>query len=155
MLDYTFKTHGQSETAGFGRFVAPFLTIQSVVTLSGDLGAGKTTFASGVAAGLGIHDHVISPTFNIMKCYFNAKIPLFHIDAYRLEDGNKDLGLEEFIEGNGITLIEWPQYINNLIPSNALHIVIHNQGNDEREIQISTTNKAFEKMFKSMKERYQ
>jgi tRNA threonylcarbamoyladenosine biosynthesis protein TsaE len=155
MLDYTFKTHQQSETSGFGRFVAPYLSVQSVITLSGDLGAGKTTFASGVAAGLGIHEHIISPTFNIMKCYFHAQIPLFHIDAYRLEDGNKDLGLEEFIEGNGITLIEWPQYISKLIPANALHIVIHNLGGDDREIKVSTTNLAYETMFKNLKERYQ
>ncbi|MCX5775724.1 MAG: tRNA (adenosine(37)-N6)-threonylcarbamoyltransferase complex ATPase subunit type 1 TsaE [Firmicutes bacterium] len=139
MLDYTFKTHEQKETAGFGRFVVPYLSVQSVITLSGDLGAGKTTFASGVAAGLGIHEHVISPTF----------------DAYRLEDGNKDLGLEEFIEGNGITLIEWPQFINKLIPANALHIVIRNLGGDEREIHVSTTNVAYEKMFNNMKEIYQ
>lgn len=154
MLDYTFKTHNQSETNDFGRFVAPFLSIQSVVTLSGDLGAGKTTFASGIALGLGIHETIISPTFNIMKCYVHSKLPLFHIDAYRLEDGNKDLGLEEFIEGDGITLIEWPQFIANLIPSNALHIVIHNLGGDDREINVSTNNSGFKKMFQSMKEHY-
>lgn len=155
MLQYVFQTHDQKETTEFGRFLAPFLFPQSVITLSGDLGAGKTTFAGGVAAGLGITEKVGSPTFNIMKCYFHSKLPLFHIDAYRLEAGtNKDLGLEEFIEGDGVALIEWPNFIIEKIPSNALNIVIKNVGGDDREITVTTTNPAYESFFKRMKVRY-
>ena len=154
MLDYVFKTHTPKETTDFGRMVAPYLFPQTVITLSGDLGAGKTTFAGGLAHGLGIHEKIISPTFNIMRCYFNAELPLFHIDAYRLESGNKELGLEEFIEGNGVALIEWPQYIREIIPSNALNIVITNLGEDLREVHISPSNPAFEKLFAKIREEF-
>lgn len=154
MFDYVFKTRKPLETAHFGRLVAEYLFPQSVITLSGDLGAGKTTFAGGVAQGLGIHEKIISPTFNIMRCYFHAKMPLFHIDAYRLESGNKDLGLEEFIEGNGVTLIEWPQYIQAIIPSDALNITITNLGDDLRKIEVQTANPKFEAMFSKMKEAF-
>ena len=59
-----------------------------------------------------------------MKCYFEARLPMFHIDAYRLENRDSELGLEEFIEGDGVTLIEWPDYIKHLIPASHLRIVI-------------------------------
>lgn len=154
MLDYVFKTHNPKETSDFGRMVAPFLVAQSVITLSGDLGAGKTTFAGGLAQGLGIHEKILSPTFNIMRCYFNAALPLFHIDAYRLESGNKDLGLEEFIEGNGVTLIEWPQYIQEIIPSTSLNIIIKNLGDDCREIHMQTTNPAYAALFSKIREEF-
>ncbi len=154
MLDYVFKTKKPTETAQFGQFVARFLFPQSVIALSGDLGAGKTTFAGGIAQGLGIHEKIISPTFNIMRCYFHAKLPLFHIDAYRLESGNKELGLEEFVEGNGVTLIEWPQYIADIVPVDSLNIRITNLGDDLRQIHVQTNNSRFEEMFAQMKEAY-
>ena len=96
----SFKTFSKEETIELGKNLVPYLFQGSVITMTGDLGAGKTTLSSGIAQGLGIKEKVSSPTFNIMKCYFNAKLPMYHIDAYRLEEGtNKDLGLEEFIEG--------------------------------------------------------
>ena len=95
----SFKTFSKEETIELGKNLVPYLFQGSVITMTGDLGAGKTTLSSGIAQGLGIKEKVSSPTFNIMKCYFNAKLPMYHIDAYRLEEGtNKDLGLEEFIE---------------------------------------------------------
>ena len=104
---YSFVSKSKEETIEFGKSLIPFLFRGSVITLTGDLGAGKTTLSSGIAKGLNITDKVSSPTFNIMKCYFHGTLPLYHIDAYRLEEGtNKDLGLEEFIEGNGICLIK-------------------------------------------------
>ncbi len=154
MLDYLFKTKKPIETTQFGQLVARHLFPQSVIALSGDLGAGKTTFAGGVAQGLGIHEKIISPTFNIMRCYFHAKLPLFHIDAYRLESGNKELGLEEFIEGNGVTLIEWPQYISEIIPIDALNISIINLGDDLRQIHVQTNNPRFADLFAQLKEAF-
>ncbi|HML99805.1 MAG TPA: tRNA (adenosine(37)-N6)-threonylcarbamoyltransferase complex ATPase subunit type 1 TsaE [Bacilli bacterium] len=137
-MKYTFFTKSAAETTAFGSHIVEFLQAGDVITMTGDLGAGKTTLARGIASALKIEEKVISPTFNIMKCYFFGTIPLYHIDAYRLEDGNKDIGLEEYIEGDGICLIEWPQYIGELLPKERLEIRIINVGNDNREITLDS-----------------
>ena len=130
-------THNQEETKEVGHKLAALLPNGSVVLLKGDLGAGKTTLVRGVAEALGITDKITSPTFNIMKLYLKGKKPLVHIDAYRLEDHNVDIGLDEFIGiEKGLTFIEWPAYIANLIPSNAVSINIKNIGDDNRELTI-------------------
>ena len=133
----TYITHNQDETREVGHKLAALLPNGSVVLLKGDLGAGKTTFVRGVAEALGITEKITSPTFNIMKLYLKGSKPLVHIDAYRLEDHNVDIGLDEFIGiDRGLTFIEWPDYIKNLIPDNAIIINIKNIGNDDREINI-------------------
>lgn len=133
----TYITHNQDETREVGHKLAALLPNGSVVLLKGDLGAGKTTLVRGVAEALGITEKITSPTFNIMKLYLKGNKPLVHIDAYRLEDHNVDIGLDEFIGiDRGLTFIEWPDYIKNLIPDNAIIISIKNIGNDDREINI-------------------
>ena len=132
-----YITHNQEETREIGHKLADLLPNGSVVLLKGDLGAGKTTLVRGVAEALGISEKITSPTFNIMKIYLKGKKPLVHIDAYRLEDHNVDIGLDEFIGiDRGLTFIEWPDYIKNLIPDNAIVITIKNIGNDQREISL-------------------
>ncbi len=132
-----YITHNQDETREVGHKLAALLPNGSVVLLKGDLGAGKTTLVRGVAEALGITEKITSPTFNIMKLYLKGTKPLVHIDAYRLEDHNVDIGLDEFIGiDKGLTFIEWPDYIKNLIPNNAIIINIKNIGNDDREIAI-------------------
>ena len=132
-----YITHNQDETREVGHKLAALLPNGSVALLKGDLGAGKTTLVRGVAEALGITDKITSPTFNIMKLYLKGSKPLVHIDAYRLEDHNVDIGLDEFIGiDRGLTFIEWPDYIKNLIPDNAIIIDIKNIGNDDREINI-------------------
>ena len=131
----TFITHSQEDTKEVGHKLAALLPNGSVVLLKGDLGAGKTTLVRGVAEALNINEKITSPTFNIMKLYLKGNKPLVHIDAYRLEDRNEDIGLDEFIGiDRGLTFIEWPDYIAPLIPSDAITINIKNIGNDDREI---------------------
>ena len=114
-----------------------------VITLTGDLGAGKTTFVRGLAQGLDIKEVVQSPTFNIMKIYFKGKRPLIHIDAYRLADIDTDIGLDEYIGyESGITVIEWPVFIKKLIPNNALEVEIINLGQDDRQITFKSDDSA-------------
>ncbi len=136
----------------FGSFLALRLVRGDVVLLEGDLGAGKTTLVGGVAKALKVHEDVISPTFNIMKCYFKGTIPLYHIDAYRLENQNIELGLDEYIEGDGVCFIEWPQFIMPLIPDERLEVSLHNVGGDHREITIKGEGKRFEKLIGEVKE---
>ena len=133
----TYITHNQEETKEVGHKLAALLPNGSVTLLKGDLGAGKTTLVRGVAEALGITEKITSPTFNIMKLYLKGTKVLVHIDAYRLEDRNEDIGLDEYIgTERGLTFIEWPDYIANLIPSDAVTINIKNIGNDDREISI-------------------
>ena len=130
-----------------------FLFPGDVVLLTGDLGAGKTTFVGGALESLGYKEHVISPTFNILKCYFDVKPNVFHIDAYRLEGQNIDIGLDEFIEGQGVTFIEWPKFIEPLIPNKHLEISIKRISNNEREITITDQNNFYKDLFVSLEEK--
>lgn len=135
-MKHTFISKSTAETLKFGEKLAKLLNLGDVVILKGDLGAGKTTITKGVALGLNITEKVNSPTFNIMKIYIKGDVPLFHIDAYRLENNNDDIGLDEFIGGQGITLIEWPDYIKRLLPKDVLEIIITHRTLEEREIAI-------------------
>ena len=146
-MRFEFVSESREQTKAFGASLSKFAFPGEVILLEGDLGAGKTTFAGGFAKGLGIEEEVISPTFNIMKCYFNGRIPMFHIDAYRLENQNIELGLEEFIEGDGVSLIEWPVFIKPLIPDNPLHITIHNLGDDRRQFIIEGEGEQYAPLF--------
>ena len=130
------------ETMQLGHKIAELAVPGSVFCLTGDLGAGKTTLVRGLAQALDIKSVVQSPTFNIMKIYFDGTKPLIHIDAYRLADVNADIGLDEYIGyETGITVIEWPMYIQELIPENANEINIVNTGDNTRLITISSDNK--------------
>ena len=134
-------TKSEKETKKLGYKLAKVLPNGSVVCLLGDLGAGKTTLVRGVAEGLNIKEVVQSPTFNIMKIYLKGDRPLIHIDAYRLADINTDIGLDEYIGyETGITMIEWPMYIDQLIPKEAVYVELKHLGDDERSISITCQN---------------
>ncbi len=144
-MEIKIKSLSSLDSIAIGNIIASHCYKGLVITLTGDLGAGKTTLVGGIAQGLGIKEKVTSPTFNILKCYFHKPLDLYHIDAYRLEDGtNKDIGLEEFIEGNGVCVIEWPNFIEEMIPEEKLNIEIHNLGDDKRELILTTKIKELE-----------
>ena len=145
-------TNSPEETFTLGQRLAPWLFKGCVIALSGDLGAGKTTLTAGVAAGLNVSEHVISPTFNIMRIYMHGRLPLFHIDAYRLEDGNADIGLEEFIDDGGVSIIEWPQYVSEFVPANSLNISLRSIGATKRELALETNEPRFEAWLASLSE---
>ena len=132
-------SNSSEETIELGKKIAETAMPGSTFCLTGDLGAGKTTLVRGIAKGLNIKSVVQSPTFNIMKIYFDGTKPLIHIDAYRLADVNTDIGLDEYIGyETGLTVIEWPDYIKNLIPDNASIVTIANMGETRRKITIES-----------------
>lgn len=116
-MQYTSNCY--NDTFEFGKEFAKTLTKGDVVILNGDLGAGKTAFTAGVAAGLGITDYVSSPTFTIVNEYRNGKTPVFHFDLYRLtgEDDLYDIGVEEYLSNDGICIFEWPDFAKSLLDS--------------------------------------
>lgn len=153
-LQLTLTSLSPHTTRAIAGTLGSFLDQGDVIALSGDLGAGKTTLTGGLASALGIKEHVISPTFNIMREYHSGRLPLFHIDAYRLEDGNADIGLEEFIDDGGVSVIEWPQYIFEFIPESALFINIFILNGDARRIEFNSDNKRFIDLFALLKETF-
>lgn len=143
-------TNSKEETIELAKKLARYLGHNTVVLLTGDLGAGKTTFVKGIAEYLKIKDEIISPTFNIMKCYFDSDPNLYHIDAYRLEDANKDIGLEEFIDNEGICVIEWSIYIKELLPAHSLEIEIHNLGENSRSFKFISDSKRYDEILEKL-----
>ena len=150
MLKYKVISKSESGTKALAAKIMAFLYPGDVVLLTGDLGAGKTTFVGGALESLGYKEHVISPTFNILKCYFEVKPNVFHIDAYRLENQNIDIGLEEFIEGEGVTFIEWPKFIAPLIPPKHLEVSLKRIGDNEREITVTDPSDFYQDLIKAL-----
>ena len=112
----TTETFSQQETFDIGKRIGEEAAKGDIITLSGDLGVGKTVFAQGVASGLGIKDHVCSPTFTILQVYDEGRLPLYHFDAYRIEEPEEmeAIGYEDYLFGDGICIIEWPDMIDDL-----------------------------------------
>lgn len=119
------------ETIRLGERLAQLLKPGDVITLEGDLGAGKTTFTKGIAAGLGISQTLSSPTFTIVKEY-EGDLPLYHMDVYRLEHSEEDLGFDEYFHGDGISVVEWAQFIEDFLPAERLDVKIAYDGEHER-----------------------
>lgn len=143
-MERVFVSKSAEETMNLGKSIADAAKNGSVFCLTGDLGAGKTTLVRGIARALNIKSVVQSPTFNIMKIYFDGLKPLIHIDAYRLANVNTDIGLDEYIGyETGLTVIEWPDFIRDLIPESAATITITNLGETQRRIAIQSDDSIF------------
>jgi tRNA threonylcarbamoyladenosine biosynthesis protein TsaE len=118
-----------------------------VIALCGDLGAGKTTLTKGIGRGLGIEKIINSPTFTIMKIY-QGRMPLFHMDVYRINEASKDDDLEEFFERDGLCVVEWADNIKYLLPQGILKIDISITGDTNRQLTFETNNLDFSEMMK-------
>ncbi|WP_251575215.1 tRNA (adenosine(37)-N6)-threonylcarbamoyltransferase complex ATPase subunit type 1 TsaE [Limosilactobacillus agrestimuris] len=113
----------REETINLGEQIGRLLKAGDVLVLDGDLGAGKTTFTKGIAKGLAIPDLIKSPTFTIVREYHDGRLPLYHMDAYRLENGGaEDLGLEEYFDSDGVSVVEWAQFVADELPADFLAI---------------------------------
>lgn len=127
--------NSRNDTIALGEKMAKFLKAGDVIVLNGDLGAGKTTFTKGLAAGLGVPDMIKSPTFTIIREYQNGRLPLYHMDVYRLENGGgEDLGLEEYFDGDGVCVVEWAEYVADELPEDFL--VIHFKRTDDENKRV-------------------
>ena len=137
MEEFEFSTNSSEETLEFAKRLSEKVKKSDVVTLEGDLGAGKTTFTKGLAKGLGIKRNVNSPTFTIIKEYKGGRLPLYHMDVYRLEDADEDLGFDEYFHGDGITVVEWAHLIEDQLPSERLDIKILYVNDSTRKIMMT------------------
>lgn len=132
------KTHSEEETIRAGEVFATRLQQGDIVLLNGDLGAGKTHFAKGVARHYGVDSgEVQSPTFSLVHEY-HGSIPLYHLDCYRLKKSEEavDFGIEEYLFGDGISMIEWPERIASILPESSWVVEIRHLDENLREISI-------------------
>lgn len=139
MAEFKSRARSTEATVDLGERLGRLLKGGEVISLTGDLGAGKTHFAKGVARGLEITGTVTSPTFTLINEY-SGRLPLYHVDAYRLGGVEEayDLGLEEYIYGDGVTLVEWPDRVAGLLPADRLVVEITRvDGADENTREIS------------------
>lgn len=135
-LTYTRKTTTTQATKQLASTLAPYLRAGDVIVLSGDLGAGKTQFVQGVAAGLGVRDQVTSPTFNILLEYRDGALPLYHFDLYRLEEADEleDIGYYETIDGDGASFVEWGEKFPEALPYGYLDITLTTDPDGNRHV---------------------
>lgn len=150
MKELKVITNSKEETQDFGARLAEACRKNMVFLLEGDLGAGKTTLTQGIAKGLGIRRNVTSPTFNILKIY-QGRMPLYHIDAYRLEGLSQDLGFDEFLDDDGLTVIEWSCYVPSLIPPHHLVITIRLLEENSRELTLRAYGGEYEDFLEELK----
>ena len=151
MLQVEIMTHSAEETMAKSEALGKLMEGGEVLLLEGDLGAGKTTFTKGLAKGLEIKRNVNSPTFTIIKEY-QGRLPLYHMDVYRLADSEEDLGFDDYFEGEGVTVVEWAHLIEEFLPSERLEIYIYHQGDDERKIVLTPKGKRYEAICKELME---
>ena len=149
--EYKVITHSSEETQKWAERLSERLHAGDVITLEGDLGAGKTTFTQGLAKGLGVQGVVNSPTFTIVKEY-QGRMPLYHMDVYRMEDEFEELGFDEYFYGEGVTVVEWASRIQSILPDEILSIRIKRLGDDQREINFEPKGKHFDQICKELVE---
>ena len=132
-------SHSAEETIAFGRQLAGSLRAGDVLALTGDLGAGKTCLVKGLATGLGITHAVTSPTFTLIHEYRGGRLPLAHIDLYRLATAGEavNIGIEEYLSGAGVTVIEWAERIESLLPAQTKRMRLTALDETTRQIEIT------------------
>ncbi len=144
MVTFKKKTNNETETKEIAARLASMLNRGDVITLEGDLGAGKTTFTKGIAKGLGIKEIISSPTFTIIKEYMGGKLPLYHMDVYRLEGSDEDIGFDEYFYGDGITIVEWAHFIEDYLPKQLLTITFLYAKDGGRILSFKASGKHYE-----------
>lgn len=133
-----YRCNSVDETIDLGKNLASLMQANDCVVLSGDLGAGKTQFAKGVAAGLGVDDEITSPTFNILLEHVGDELPLLHFDVYRLdeEEDLEDIDFFGLLESGGISLVEWGDKFAQAMPDERVDINIYVEDDESRKIQL-------------------
>lgn len=131
-----FITHSPEETRALGGRLANALRGGEVIAFTGDLGAGKTAFVSGMAAALGVEERVTSPTFTIVNEYEGGRLPLFHFDMYRLGSADElfHIGWEDYLARNGVCAVEWSENVEEAIEGDAIRISIRRGGDENSRV---------------------
>jgi len=140
------------DTKKLAKIIADYAFSGMIIGLAGDLGSGKTTFTKYLAKNIGVNDNINSPTFTILKIY-QGNYDLYHMDVYRLEEVGYDYELDDFIYGEGVSVIEWYTYIRDQLPEELLTIDIQANGEFQRSLLIEGKGR-YEKIIEAINNRY-
>lgn len=133
-------------TEKLGKIIGAVAKPSDNLVLTGDLGAGKTTLTKGIALGMEIDQMIKSPTYTIIREYQQGRMPLYHMDVYRIESGVDDLGLDDYFEGEGLSVIEWGQQLGEFLPEDYLELILSKDDQDEtmRRVELLAQGKRAE-----------
>lgn len=146
MRQLSVQAHHEQDTDRLAEKIASCCFAGCLITLDGDLGAGKTRLTQAIARALGVTGNVNSPTFTIIKEYEGRRLPLYHMDVYRIsEDEAAELGLDEYFEGDGVSVIEWASLIESLLPSERFEIRIEVTGEQSRIFHLRAIGEPYER----------
>lgn len=148
-MEKVIKVNNLEETIALGNRLGLLLQPNMLLTLSGDLGAGKTTFIKGIGQGLGITKVINSPTFTILKQY-QGRLNLSHFDAYRLEGQDDDLGFEEIFDSDDVCVVEWANFIEDILPVDRLTIEIKKIDENIREFVFKTNSEKYAQVVEAL-----
>ena len=121
-MDYKITSRSIEDTMELAENIESEKFPGMIICLDGELGSGKTVFVKGFAKSLGLEETITSPTFNIVKEYTSGEMPLYHMDVYRLEDGDESIGFNDYFNSDGISIIEWSELISDILPEERLDI---------------------------------
>ncbi|MCI5830247.1 MAG: tRNA (adenosine(37)-N6)-threonylcarbamoyltransferase complex ATPase subunit type 1 TsaE [Treponema sp.] len=141
-MDFLFHTSTAEQTIELGCKIGSMLKAGDVIAMTGTLAAGKTTITKGIAQSLGIKDNITSPTFCLISEYEGTKMPLYHMDVYRLEGAEDfiNLGVEEMLYGRGVCIIEWSEKVQSELPKKTIYMKITPAEDGTRTIEIKNWN---------------
>ena len=145
-MNYKVTSYSEKDTIELAQNIESEKFPNMVICLMGDLGSGKTIFTKGFASALEVEEEVTSPTFNIIKEYTSGEMPLYHMDVYRLDNNKEEIGIEEYFTKGGITIIEWADMIESMLPEERLDIKfkISEENEDARTIVITPHGSKYE-----------
>jgi tRNA threonylcarbamoyladenosine biosynthesis protein TsaE len=151
-LEMKIKVNNLQDTEKIGKIISRYLEKGTVLCLDGDLGAGKTAITQFIAKEFGVKEYITSPTFNIIKEY-EGRLPFYHMDVYRIEseDDMYDLGYDEYIYSEGVTVIEWSENIKGILPDERIDIKIDRIDDNKRIMTIEGSGVVYEKITEELK----
>ena len=147
-------THSAEETQEVGRVLGQLAQVGDLILLSGDLGAGKTTFTQGIAWGLGVQEYAHSPTF-ILAHEYHGRVTLHHLDLYRIDDPREaeELGIDEFLS-EGACVVEWAEKAMGLFPEERLLVELKESGEDTRGLRLTPTGERYVRLVEEVAKRF-
>ena len=149
LADLDIVSHGADQTRRLGAHLGKLLQPGDVVLLEGEFGAGKTTFTQGIARGLGLDSHYVnSPTFTLINEYKGGRLRLYHVDLYRLEDDEQvsTLGLDDYFDGRGVTVVEWPRVAARWLPDERLSVALAHLNETKRTLRFYATGERYKEL---------
>lgn len=149
-MNFKVTSRSEKETMNIAENIESEKFPNMVICLDGELGSGKTVFVKGFASSLGITEVITSPTFNLVKEYPLGELPLYHMDVYRLEEDSSDIGLEEYFNKGGVTIIEWSELIKERLPKERLDVRIIVKDENTRVLVFTPHGKIYEDICSSV-----